>query len=193
MKNYRNTFILIFTIFVIYGCKKDSSPQITSLLKNGNIETGFDGWSFGHGYGLVSNPNGYDFGYTSEAATSPKNSLKINCNSVKNDSAFCYYSQSFPAEKITVGKKITLKVKIKTVNITGNGISLAIRGDKDKKQSFFFSTETTKVIKGNSDFTEYTLTTDAYKGDASTIYIFLVFENKTTGYVYFDDVEVTAN
>lgn len=197
MKNNLKKLLFILVVITTLSCKKNNNTAVapSELTNNGDIENGFKNWFFGFDDFHPKNPNNYTFGFTEEFAASPKNSLKINCNKVTNDTAFCFFSQTIPTTNIRVGAKLTLKVKIKTLNVVGQGISIAIRGDKiGTKQSVFFkTTQGITTITGNQDFKEYSVSLESYTGDANQIFIFLVFLSKTTGSVYFDDVSLTEN
>lgn len=197
MKNKLQNLLFILLVVTILSCKKNENTLIPSeLTNNGNIEKGFESWFFGFDVAHPKNPNNYTYGFTEEFAASPKNSLKINCNKVTNDTAFCFYSQTIPTTNLRVGSKLTLKVKIKTLNMVGEGISIAIRGDKtgaNLQTVFFKTTQGVTQITGNQDFKEYSVSLESYAGDANEIFLFLVYLPKTTGSVYFDDISLTEN
>ena len=197
MKNNLQNLLFILLVITILSCKKNNATvEPAELINNGNIENGFKNWFFGYDNSHPKNPNNYAFGFTEEFAASPKNSLKINCNKVTNDTAFCFYSQSIPTTNIRIGSKLTLKVKVKTLNMVGEGISIAIRGDKtgaNLQSAFFKTTQGVTQISGNQDFKEYSVSLESYAGNADQIILFLVYLPKTTGSVYFDDVSLTEN
>jgi len=195
MKNNLQNLLFILLVITILSCKKnDATLTPSELTNNGNIEKNFESWFFGFDVPHPKNPNNYTYGFTEEFAASPKNSLKINCNKVTNDTAFCFYSQTIPTTNLKVGSKLTLKVKIKTLNMVGEGVSIAIRGDGANLPSVFFkTTQGVTQITGNQDFKEYSVSLDSYAGNANQIFIFLVYLPKTTGSVYFDDVSLTEN
>ena len=197
MKNYSKTLLFVLLVITLLSCKNNSSTVSPSeLSSNGSIESGFQNWYFGYDNAHPKNPNNYAYGFTEEFAASPKNSLKINCSKLTNDTAFCFYSQSISSTNIKVGSKLTLKVKIKTLNIVGEGVSIAIRGDKtgaNLPSVFFKTTQGLSQITGNQDFKEYSVSLESYAGDADQIILFLVYLPKTTGSVYFDDISLTVN
>lgn len=194
MKSFSLLSLLFLSLaLLINSCKKEEAQPQTPLIANGTVEQGFQGWFFNYDTQHPTNPNGYDYGFTAEAASSPRNSLKVNCNQVKNDTAFCYYGQQkISTATIPIGAKVTLKAKIKTV-LKGNGVSLAIRGDKDGKSVFFATTQGKTSITGTQEFTEYSAVVDSYPGNVDNLLIFLVYLPGTTGYVYFDDVSLVVN
>ncbi|MBO0939615.1 hypothetical protein J2I47_23900 [Fibrella sp. HMF5335] len=187
--------VLVLSVALLFNaCKKEEAQPQAPLVTNGDIEQKYQGWFFNFSTPNQANPNGYDQGFTAESAASPQYSLKINCNTVKNDSAFCYYGQqNIPIKDIPVAAKLTLKAKIKTVNMKGSGVSLVIRGDKDGKTAFFMTTQGKMSINDVKEFTEYSVTVDSFPGNVDNLLFFLVYLPKTTGSVYFDDVSLTVN
>ncbi|MCC5612758.1 hypothetical protein LC612_40240 [Nostoc sp. CHAB 5834] len=184
---------MLSLVLLVNSCKKEEVQPQNPLIANGNIEQEFQNWFFNYDLQNLTNPNEYAYGFTTEAASSPKYSLKINCNQVKNDTAFCYYGQQkISTATIPIGAKVTLKAKIKTA-LKGNGVSLAIRGDKNNRDVFFVSTQGKTSITGTQEFTEYSVFIDSYPGGIDNLLIFLVYLPRTTGYVYFDDVSLVVN
>ena len=98
---------------------------------------------------------------------------------------------------IPAGAKLTMKVKIKTVNIQGNGIALGMGGNQGASgnyiSTFYTSTEGKTSIVGNNDFKEYSLTFDSFPTNTTSMYVLLFFLPKTTGTVYYDDVSLQVN
>lgn len=203
MKPVRHIFYLFVSISLVYGCKKTDDVQVPSqLLSNSDMEqqtsltSSRGNWLFGYYYNLTSNPNGYKASYTTEAAASGSHSLKISCSSIRNDTTFCYFEQDIFPTTLTPGKKLTLKAKIKTDNLVGQGVALAMIGYKQIGNQnnivFFPSTEKTPIT-GTSDFKEYTVTLDSYPGNIDVIAIHVFYLPKTTGTIFVDDVSLTAN
>ena len=196
MKPLRLMFLIpvVAIMGAMIACKKEEVSVQTPLITNGNIEQKIQGWRFGYDTPNPTNPNGYDYGFTAEAASSPQYSLKINCNQVKNDTAYSYYVQnSIPMSTIPVGARLTLKAKIKTA-LVGQGVAIALRGDKGTKSGVFFVTTQGKTpITGTQEFTEYSVELPSFAGGIDNLLVFLVYLPKTTGYVYFDDVSLIAN
>lgn len=190
--------LLLTAGLLINACKKEEAqPQTpTNLVRNGDMETyPWNDWIPYFGYNITSNPNGYINEYSIEAASSGTHSIKATCTTVKNDTTFIVFYQLISPESFKVGDKLTLKAKIKTVNVVGKGISLVIRGDKvvngKSTVPFFATTQGTTQITGNSDFKEYTITSDAYPGNLDYITLYLIYLPQTTGTAYFDDVSLT--
>lgn len=185
--------LLVLASFFI-SCKKDEATPVVEFLKNGNLEGGFQNWSFGLDNNNPTNPNGFTTSLSKEFASSPVNSLKINCDAVVNPSAFCVYYQSFPTTDIKTGSKLTLKAKVKGVNLSGQGVSLFFRGDKQGAPNIFSrTTQGITPITGNFDFKEFSVSLDSYAGNADIIIVYLVYLSGTTGTVYIDDISLTSN
>jgi hypothetical protein len=190
--------LLLALVSFSISCSKDETAtptQVTQFLKNGNLEGGIQNWYPGLDNLNPTNPNGFTTSLSQEFAASPVNSIKINCNKVVSPNAFCFYYQSFPTTNIKLGAKLTLKAKVKGVNLEGQGVSIAIRGDKKGATSaaFFKTTEGTTPITGNFDFKEFTVSLDSYAGNVDSIVVFLVYLHGTTGTAYIDDISLTSN
>lgn len=194
----KQILVALLMVYPLFGyCQKVSEFQ-SPLLKNGNMEQNpAQSWVFNLDKVRPTNINGCTWGHSLEAAVSGEYSLKINCEAVRNDTAHCYVYQSFSSAGIPVGAKLTLKAKIKTVNVQGKGASITLRGDKtvngQGKSIFFVSSDTKTPIKGTNEFEEYSVTLDSYPGNADYLAVLIVYLPGTTGAVYLDDVAVVVN
>ena len=180
------------------GYGQQTAQYQPPLLKNGGMEQNpAVGWVFNFDKVRPINVNGCTCGQSVEAAAAGEYSLRINCEAVRNDTAHCYLYQSFLPTSIPVGAKLTLKAKIKTVNVQGKGLTLTLRGDKNVngqgKPVFFVSSEGKTPIKGTNEFEEYSVTLDSYPGNADYLAVLIVYLPGTTGAVYLDDVSVVVN
>lgn len=188
--------ILLLSTLVVNSCKtKDVVPQ-TQLLLNSDLEQDpSKQWFLAFRDNLISNPNKYKGEYSTEAAASGTHSLKISCDTIRNDTTHCYFYQYITPISIPVGAKLTLKTKVKTVNLQGTGLTIVLFGYKVNStgSKVTFSTHTPVPAKGTTDFTEYTVVQDKYAGGDDEIYMALFYEAKTTGKAYFDDISLTAN
>ncbi len=203
MKNFRVLLLIFALISLFNSCKKggDVQPPV-QLITNSDMEQqpslarSQGDWLFGYYYNLTSNPNGYKAAYTSEASSSGTHSLKVNCDGIKNDTTFCFFEQDVVPTSIAAGSKLILKAKIKTIDLKGQGVALAMIGYKQvgTKNTIVFFPSTEKIpITGTSDFKEYSVTLDAYPGNIDVIAVHLFYLPKTTGTAYVDDVTLTAN
>ncbi len=200
--------ILLLALGLFNACKKEEAqPQtIATVLVNGDMEASpYNDWGSYLGKNSTTNPNKYVADYSTEAASSPAHSIKVSSDAVKNDTTYQYFQQFFKLtdRPIPAGAKLTLKAKIKTSNIQGTGISIAMGGNQAIANSlgqftkvnstFYTSTEGVTPIKGTADFKEYTLTWPSLPAATTHVYILLAYLPKTTGIVYFDDVALSVN
>jgi hypothetical protein len=90
-----------------------------------------------------------------------------------------------------------MKVKIKTVNMQGNGISFLFGGfdyvNGVVVTNFKTSTEGKVSITGSNEFKEYTLTFDSAPKNLYGVYVDLIYMSKTIGTAYYDDMSLTIN
>lgn len=188
--------ILLLTTLLVNSCNtKDVQPQ-TQLLPNEDLEQDpAKQWSLAFRDNLISNPNKYKGEYSTEAAASGTHSLKISCDTIRNDTTHCYFYQYITPGSLATGAKLTLKTKVKTVNLQGKGLTIVLFGNKTYNLSskVVFSASTPVLAKGTTDFTEYSVVLDKYPGGVDEIYVALFYEAKTTGKAYFDDIFLTAD
>lgn len=187
---------LLLTTVLLNSCNtKDVQPQ-TQLLPNGDLEQDpSKQWFLDFRDNLTSNPNKYKGEYSTEAAASGTHSLKISCDTIRNDTTHCFFLQRITPGSLATGAKLTLKTKVKTVNLQGTGLTIVLFGYKtyNTGSKVVFSSYTPIPAKGTTDFSEYTVVQDKYPGGVDEIYVALFYEAKTTGKAYFDDVFLTAD
>ncbi|SOD92790.1 hypothetical protein [Spirosoma fluviale] len=202
MKNHYYLLVLFVCSLFAYACKKeDTQPQtVANIVTNGDMEAApYADWGSYLGRVSTTSPNKYTIEYSTEAASSPTHSIKVSCDAVKNDTTYQYLQQIiYTSNKpIPAGAKLTLRAKIKVVNVQGNGISLAMGGNEGASgryaSAFYTSTEGKIAITGTNDFKEYALTFDSFPAKATSMYVLLAYLHKTTGTVYFDDVSLSIN
>ncbi len=184
------------------GCKKpETQPQApANLLADADFESyPFQQWPSILGRSSKTNPNTYAVEYSIEDASSPTHSIKVSADAFKNDTTFQYIGQSVLISKVPIaeGAKLTMKAKIKTVSIQGNGISIAIGGNYFvngvASTAFYTSTEGKTSITGTSEFKEYTITFDSVPKNLYSVYALVFYLPKTTGTAYYDDISLTVN
>jgi hypothetical protein len=186
----KSKYLVLLLIFLVFSCKKED-PAPNQLLKNTDMEynpTLDNSWiNFGQG-------NGFTASWVDEESSSPIHSLKIYRSTHDSDTNhFWYYVQSY-YDKIPVGYDLTLRARLKGVNLEGEGVSLAIRCDGNPQQMLQFeTTEGNKSINGTFDWTDYTLKLTQINKDVKVVVVFLIYQYNTTGTVYFDDVTLTYN
>ena len=208
MNPIRPALSLLLALALFNACKKEEAqPQtIATVLVNGDMEASpYNDWGSYLGKNSTTSPNIYVVDYSTEAASSPVHSIKVSSNAVKNDTTYQYLQQFFKLTEraIPAGAKLTLKAKIKTSNIQGTGISIAMGGNQvitnalgqatKVNSTFYTSTEGVTPITGTADFKEYTLTWPSLPAATTHVYVLLAYLPKTTGAVYFDDVALSVN
>ncbi len=198
MKKYISSLVLLAFLSIILSCKKDSgnvNPSTgTELLQNGNLDGTTTNWFSGFESPAGSNPNNYVLELSEDFSVSPKKSIKIQCDKVNNTASFCHYNQAFSTTGLKAGAILTLNAKIKGVNLVGQGLSIAIRGDKTGASSsvFFRTTQGVSPITGTFDFKEFSVSLESYEGNADRIIVFIVFLPQTTGTAYIDDISLKS-
>lgn len=202
MKSITLVLSLIVIVTLFNSCKKnDAQPQTpTTILTNGDMEQPpYQDWESYLGATSTVNANKYTVDYSTEASSSPTHSIKVTCSTAPNDTTYQYMQQVIytSAVPIPAGAKLTMKAKIKTVNVQGKGIVLGMGGNKGASDkyaaSFYTSTEGKTTITGTNDFKEYTLTFDSFPGNTYSVFVLLFFSPTTTGTAYYDDVSLTVN
>lgn len=202
MKTTTVLLSLLGIVLLVNSCKKeDAQPQtIANVLTGGDFETSpYATWISSVNKNSASQPTIYSLDYSIEAASSPTHSIKVSCKAAPNDSTYQLFQQVLytSSTPIPTGSKLTLKAKIKTVNIQGNGISIAMGGNKgvnDNYASAFYTESQGKIaITGTNDFKEYTLTFDSFPANTYSFYVLFFFLPKTTGTAYYDDVTLSVN
>ncbi|GAB3882879.1 hypothetical protein [Spirosoma agri] len=202
MKTYSVLIALFTTVVLLSACKKEEpqSQPIANVLTNGDFEaTPYQDWTTNLGKTSTTKPNTYSVSYSTEAASSPSHSIKVICSAAPDDTTYQFMQQVLymGTTPIPAGAKLTMKVKIKTVNVQGNGISLALGGNlgasANYAPAFYTSTEGKTSIVGTQEFTEYSLTFDSFPANMYSMYVLLFFLPKTTGTAYYDDVSLRVN
>ena len=186
--------IAVFTIciLVLSGCTYhdlDLYKPVAIPLDNVDMESGSgtpDSWFPGH------TANDISMTWTTEAASSPTHSLAMSRASFSDPNSFAAWGQTYQGA-MPVGKNLTLSVKVKGVNLVGQGLSIAIRVDGATGSNLqFSSTQNNISITGTFDWTTYSialpnLTSGKY------IDVYLVYLPGTTGKAYFDDISLMYN
>lgn len=186
----KSFYFLLSILLLFASCKKEDTPP-TQLLENGNLEkyagSGQPWYSMGYGTGFAS-------GWNAEDYSSPSHSLKIVRTQVPDplDTEFWYWYQTITRD-IPAGKKLTLSANIKGIDLYGDGVAIAIRGDAGSTEKQFATTQYAITITGNFDWTTYTLDFPAVESDITTLLVFLIYLPNTNGIAYFDDIELTVN
>lgn len=182
--------LILCTLFLVFmGCKDDPEPAL-QLLVNTDMEAGAtlpNGWS---GW----EKTGYTIEWTTEEASSGTRSLKISA-AQPDDTNFTFWSQYYGGV-IPVAKDVVLSVKVKCKNVSGQGVSIAIRGDNDNLTNDhaeqFSTTQTVTTITGDFDWTSYHVRLDGIQSDITSLTVYFLLLDNTAGTVYFDDASLTV-
>ncbi|HYI76500.1 MAG TPA: hypothetical protein VEW65_02715, partial [Chryseolinea sp.] len=103
---------------------------------------------------------------------------------------FSFWSQQVMAVNLPEGKKLTLRAKVKTQAVTGDGVFVALRCDSNTAVLSFVTTEGTTMINGSNEFKEYMVEIDAIPAGTTNAWVFLIMSGTCTGEAYFDDVSL---
>jgi hypothetical protein len=183
----KHSFIFCTLYLALMNCSDDPEPA-NQLLINKDMEAG------------ASSPNGwwdlsqtvYTTEWTTDEASSGTKSLKISATQADANN-FAFWAQSYMGV-IPVGKDVVLSVKVKCKNVTGPGISIAIRGDNaDTSNSIaeqFSTTQGITNISGEFDWTTYQVRLNGIQSDIKSLTVYFVFLPNTIGSAYFDDASL---
>jgi hypothetical protein len=193
---HRAKHLLLFVLMAgLLACKKkvEVEPEL-QLLENASIESPNMDWQFRYVGNVTGNPNDCDGAYSLDVHSTPPYALRIGCSSASNTSIFSYWFQTVNAPPLPAGKRLVLKAKVRVDDVKGQGIALVLRGDRNGQSQpvFFSTTENNTLIRGTSDFTEYTLMTEPITGSVDRLQVFMVYLRNTTGTAYYDDITLTA-
>ncbi len=204
---------LLFFVFVLLlffaGCGKNDNPVVQPdnseiqpgndkvatgspvsqvAFTNGDMENGTNGYWAGGSYSNGS----YQFNYTEDESVSPSHSLNIIASGTSK--SFAYWAQTFDAASL-VGKKVTVSVSAKYLNVAGDGVMLVLRGDKTEQPegtADAFSTTQGKVIfNGTSDWKTIEINLDPVPEGIKSLTVYMLI-SATSGSVYFDNLNVTS-
>jgi hypothetical protein len=173
---------LLILLCIVISCKK-SDPIPDQLLINSDLESALTSVWTNYGSGSITAYR------TTEDSFSPSHSLKLAKTAIDTIN-FWYWSQKY-IEKMPIGQKLTLAAKIKGVNLTGDGIALAIRCDGKISGQQFATTQGTTKISGSFDWTDFSVDLPDLQDGVTGIFIYLIYMNKTNGTVFFDDITLT--
>ncbi len=183
----KQSLILCALFLTFMGCKDDPEPA-NQLLVNTDMEAGA---TSPNSWGALEQTV-YTAEWTTEEASSGTRSLKISATQ-SDPTNFAFWSQYYVGT-IPVGKDVVLAIKVKCKNVTGEGISIAIRGDKANSingyAAQFSTTEDRISITGDFDWTTYEVRLDGIQSDIKSLTIYFLLLDNTVGTVYFDDASL---
>ena len=168
-----------------------SDAVVLTNVVNGDFETGIttpDDWWTGYSGGE------FEFGWDTKTYSSASHSVKISSSG--SGDKFSFWAQTITATKLA-GKKITLKVKVKSSDLSGSGLYIAIRGDDTDMPSgsaeVFSTTQMKQSIVAPLDWKEFSVTLDNLPNSIKSLTFYLIYGKGTSGTVYLDDVSLTSN
>jgi hypothetical protein len=167
-------------IAICVSCSDDDNDPVSLL--NDDI-TSSAGWDYVNTANHVGALDATVF-------SSPQNSLKIAVVDNKAD-GFSFWHHLINTADVHEGAKLTLRVKVKTDNVTNDGVFVALRCDNNSQILAFETTEDKITINGTTDFVEHTVEINSVPKDTNTIRVFLIMNGNSTGTAYFDDVSVS--
>lgn len=192
-----NLILLLLTALCFtFSCKNeddnggpinpDPEPTGPIVVNNAGFEDFPTGWP--DGWWHRNEP--YKVEWTDEEAFSGSHSVTIQSDTLIDD--FNFWGQTI-TENIQTGKKLRLRVNIKTVNIEGEGASIVIRGDNtptpEGSAELFISTQGSLYIGGTHNWKEYSVELeDSISAAIQSITVYMVLLPNTTGQIYFDDI-----
>jgi hypothetical protein len=188
----RTAFSLVVFVF-LFGCSKKSiEPSPAQLLLNGDMEAGTswpDQWFIATPASIPTTD--FSTSWSTDQFSSPGHSLSIARTVTPNSTDFYSLGQTVIVDES--GKTLTFSVKIKGVNLAGDGVSIAIRTDTSTTQDLQFSTTQGQTsITGTFDWKTFSVKLTGVQSSVEYIDVYLVFLPNTTGTVYFDDAELVA-
>lgn len=135
--------------------------------------------------------NSFDISLVNDVALSLNQSVLIKSDASSNE--FAYWAQTIEANQL-IGKKLSFNVNIKGIDITGEGIAIAIRGDDNSSSSnsaeIFYTTQGRMTIDGTFDWKSFNVESEIIPNNIDVITVYLIYLRNTTGTVYFDDVSL---
>ena len=176
--------IFIFLTLLFGACDDDN--HLVAQIIDDNLESG-NNWTF-HNVAPAVHEDFFD----NTVSASSSHSLTIKSTKAE-PSGFSFWRLTWTPQDIRVGSSLDLKVKVKVTDVTGDGAYIALRGDGTSPNIFFETTQKRVAINGNKDFQTYTLKLDSYPEGINQMFIFLIFDGKSTGSVNFDDISLTSH
>jgi len=191
INNTPYTIYLLIFLFLFIGCKEKKVVPTIQILSNTDVEEGTGTQPLNWFQSKVAP---YKLDWTTEESFSPTRSLKISTTQSEPVN-ISFWGQSI-SSNLPLGKDLLLSVRIKTKNLVGQGVSIALRADNtltNPTPDGFTIVTTQTMINGTQDWTEYSVTMSSLRQDAVSIRIFLIYLTGTTGEVYFDEITLKHN
>jgi hypothetical protein len=177
--------MLFISIFFL-SCNEPEEFISLELLDNASVE---DGNQTPVRWFVVDGD--YQKGWSELESSEGNRSLELTSDMTGGE--FGYWGQSV-TDDIPYGRKLKLSCDIKLEEVTGEGVSIAVRGDSNTKMAIFFETTQGKnLISGNQEWENYTVEmTETVPEEVTKILVFLLLLDDTKGTVYFDNISLKA-
>jgi hypothetical protein len=184
---------LLMVLLLVTGCKEKEVVPSIQILNNSDVEEGAATQPINW---FESKVAPYQLEWTSEESFSPTRSLKISTTQSEPVN-FSFWGQTINTN-LPFGKDLVLSVRIKTKNLVGQGVSIALKADNTlanptAEGSTFVTSQQSMMINGTQDWTEYSIAMPSLRRDAKVVFIFLVYLPNTTGEAYFDEITLKHN
>ena len=183
-------FLLLAIPALFMSCQEEDEPANRQLLINSTVEEGNNrpnGWIFAENDGA-----GLEFTWTDQESYSASRSLQIAKTSDETE-VWGYWAQLYNGD-IPHGEDVELSVQVRGEDLQGQGISIAVRADREGQPTNgqFSTTQGSTVINGTFGWTTYKVKLSDLEPDVYQLYVFLVYTSTTTGEVFFDDAVLSV-
>lgn len=158
------------------------------FLVNVGMETD-EGWWF-------RGPDGTSQEYSAEDACSGDRSIRLSHPAVTGVGDFSFAGQ-YTTVQDPSEQTYSLTVRMKLENVSGQGVAIAVRGDKETAPAgwaeAFATTQGKQTLVGTTDWMDVTVELSGLESDIQSIAVYLILLSETSGTVYFDDVEFSSS
>lgn len=96
-------------------------------------------------------------------------------------------------DQVPVGATLTVSAKVKTENLTGNGVWIWIQANPNEEPAYSVTSDVYRIVKGTNDWTEISQKIHCYPNSKPKMLIWLGIDGTGTGDVWFDDIKVGFN
>lgn len=175
------------------GCGDPAGPNpgapSVQLLLNGDMEDTSVWWRGGN------STSRFVYGRSNTEASSGARSLSLS-DIAGSTGFFSFWAQTLPVGNVA-GMTLELSVEIKTSDVRGEGIALAIRGDdqslRNADAEAWATTRDSILIQGTQEWTRYSVQLSDLEATIDRVTVYLMFLPNTSGIVYFDDAVLSSS
>ncbi len=165
---------------------------VDQLLVNGDVESGTtlpNDWWLGS-----SGQEGYAWDWSTTYSVSPDHSLEVRRTAGPAET-FAYWAQTVPVENLAE-TRLTLTASVKTIDVNGPGVAIAIRGDDTVMPSgmaeAFATTQGRVALSGTEDWTTVTVGLEQFPAGLQSVTVYLIHLTNSSGTAYFDDITLAS-